>query len=99
MAFAVEGEVPVEVAVVAVLLQELGTLDGGIEPFLTGLDGVVELGEHPHFAALQPDELVGVIDAAIAVEAGEVAAEVLVLAFVEPEGDDAVKEFGLIELG
>ena len=96
MAFAVEGEVPVEVAVVAVLLQELGSLDGGVEPFLTELHGVIELGEHPYLAALQPDELVGVIDAAVAVEAGEIAAEVLVLGLVEPEWDHAVEKFGFV---
>ena len=93
VAFAVEGEVPVEVAVVAVLLQELSTLNGGVEPLLAGLHGVVELGEHPHLAALHPHEFVGVIDVADAVEAGEIAAELGVLAFVEPEGNGAVKQF------
>ena len=35
VSLAVKGKVPVEVAVVTVLLQELGTLYGGIQPFLT----------------------------------------------------------------
>ena len=82
----------------AVLLQELGTLDGGVEPLLAGLHGVVEFGEHPHLAALHPHELIGVIDVAYAVEAGEIAAELGVLAFVEPEGDHAKEELRAILL-
>ena len=35
MTLAVECKVPVEVAIVTILLQELGTLDGGIQPLLT----------------------------------------------------------------
>ena len=76
---AVEGEIPVELPVVAVPLQELGTLDGTVEPLLPFLHLVVERGEHPHFAALHPDEFVGVEHLARTVKAGEVAAELLVL--------------------
>ena len=81
-----------------ILLQELGTLNGGLEPLLTGLHGVVEFREHPYFAALQPDELIGVVNRAVAVEAGEVATELGVLGFVEPEGDHAKEELRAILL-
>ena len=80
----------------AVLLQELCTLHGTVEPLLPLLHFVVEGGEHPYFPALEPDELVGVEHAAVAVEAGEVAAKLLVLRLFEPEGDDLVEEFALV---
>ena len=99
MSLAVERKVPVKLPVVAVLLEELGTLYGAFEPFGAFLHLVVECGEHPHLAALQPHELVGVEDAAVAVEAGEVAAELLVLRLVEPEGYHFVEQFGAILRG
>ena len=94
--FAVEGEVPVELAVVPVALQKLGTLYGAVEPFLPLLHLAVEGGEHPYFAALQPDEFVGVEHVALAVEAGEVAAVLLVLRLLQPEGDYLVEQLAAV---
>ena len=79
MAFTVEGEIPVEIAVVSVFLQELSTLDGAVEPFLALFYFVVQRGEHPHFAALQPDEFVRVEDVSFTVKAGEITAVFQVL--------------------
>ena len=95
----VDGEVPVEVAVVTVALEKFGALYGGVEPFLAGFDFVVEGGEHPYFAALEPDEFVGVEDGAVAFEAGEVASVLGVDAVLEPEGHNAVEEFALVLSG
>lgn len=77
--FAVEGEIPVQVAVVAVLLEKFCTLDSAVKPFLALLYFIIERGEHPHFAALHPDKLVGIVDRTVSVKAGEVAAELFVL--------------------
>ena len=98
MAFAVEGKVPVEVAIVTVFLKELSTLNGSIKPFLTRLHSVVELGEHPHFAALHPNELIGIVNRAVAIKAGEIAAKLLILGLVEPERNHAVKKLRAIQL-
>lgn len=46
---------------------------GGLQPFWAVFDLVVEHGEHPYFASLEPYELVCVIYTSVAVEAGEVA--------------------------
>ena len=99
MAFAVEGEIPVELAVVTVALEKFGALYGGVEPFLAGFDFVVEGGEHPYFAALEPDEFVGVEDCSVAFEAGEVASVLGVDTVLEPEGHNAVEEFALVLSG
>ena len=95
----VDGEVPVEVAVVTVALEKFGALYGGVEPFLAGFDFVVEGGEHPYFTALEPDEFVGVEDGAVAFEAGEVASVLGVDTVLEPEGHNAVEEFALVLSG
>ena len=81
-----EGEVEVVVAVVAEFFQEIGPLPGTGEPGLVFLYLIIKHGEHPYFAALQPDKLVRVEDAAVAVEAGEVSAVLKVLRFFQPEG-------------
>ena len=53
----------------AVFLQELRTLQSTLEPLGAFFHLVIEHREKPHLAALQPDELVGVVDAAVAFEA------------------------------
>ena len=82
----------------AVFLEELGTLHGAIQPFLPLLHGIVKLGKHPHLAALQPYELVGIINGAVAVEAGEIASHLAVLRIVKPEGQYFVEQLGLVLL-
>ena len=98
MALTVDGEVPVVVAVVTVFLQELGPLHGAVQPFLPLLHRVVELGKHPHLPALQPDKFIGIIHAAVAVQAGEVAPHLVVLRVVKPEGQHLVKQLRLVLL-
>ena len=93
LAFTGDGEVPVEVAVVAVFFHEFSAEDGGVKPFLTFFNLVVEHGEHPYFTALEPHEFVGVEHTAVAFEAGEVAAILFVERVVEPERQDVVEEF------
>ncbi len=64
---AVQTEVPVVVPVVAVALQEVCSVQGTFQPLRPGLELVVELGEGPYLAGLQPEELIGVIDLSPAV--------------------------------
>ena len=78
-AFARQRKIPVVVAVVAVFAQELGSLHGAFEPFGTTLHLVIEHGEHPHFTTLQPDEFVGIVDAAVTIETRKIAAEFPIL--------------------
>ena len=99
MSFAVEGEVPVEVAVVPISLEELGSVDGGIEPLLPFLYLVVKGGEHPYLATLEPDELVGIEHLTVALKAGEVATILAVYTLFHPEWHHAVEEFALVLLG
>jgi len=98
VSFAVEGEVPVEISVVAVGLQEFSTLNGTVQPLLFGLNSVVELGKHPYFAALQPHEFVSIVNAAVTTETSKITTELCVLTLIEPERDHAVQEFRLIKL-
>ena len=60
---------------------------------MTLLYDVVEFGEHPHLTPLQPDELVRVINTSVTIKTGEVAAEIMVLALVKPERNNAVEKF------
>ena len=59
---------------------------------------VVEFGEHPNFASLHPDKLVGVVHVALAIEAGEVSTALFVLRLFKPEGDNLVEQFVAILL-
>ena len=57
-----DGEEHAPVAVEAVAHDEVVNVAGGIQPGLALFNFVVELGEHPEGAALQPHGLVGVED-------------------------------------
>ena len=83
----------------AIPLEELGSLDGGVEPLLPLLYLVVEGGEHPNLAALEPDELVGVEHLTVALKAGEVAAKLGVYTLFHPEGHHSIEELALVLLG
>ena len=91
MTFAVEGEIPVELAIVAILFQKFCALNGCVEPLLALLHLIIQRGEHPDLAALQPNEFVGVEDGAIALKAGEISAILEVLRLLQPEGHDFVQ--------
>ena len=91
MTFAVEGEIPVELAIVAILFQKFCALDGRVEPLLALLHLIIKRGKHPYLAALQPNEFVGVEDGAIALKAGEISAILEVLRLLQPEGHDLVQ--------
>ena len=106
MALSVQRKVPVQLPIVAVFLQELGALYGSIQPLLSDPlqlplygESVIEFGEHPNFAALKPDELVGVIDLAVSLDAGEVPTELFVYTVLHPEGHHPVQQFALILSG
>jgi hypothetical protein len=96
-ALAGEGEVAAAVGVEDVGFEEFGAAAGGGEPGGALLDGVVEAGEGPELAAVEPDVLAGVIERAVAVEAGEVAAMEGVEGMAQPERDDRVEEVLLVE--
>ena len=86
-----DGEEHPSVAVEAVAHDEVIYVPGGRKPFRARLDLVVELGEHPQGPALQPHGLVGVEDAAVAIEGIELAAMLAVKRVIQPEGDDLVE--------
>ena len=94
-----EREIEVVVPVMAVLLQEAGALLGAGEPGRILLHLVVQHGEHPDLPALQPDELVGVEDASVPVQASEIPAVLQVLGFLQPERQHAAVELLAIALG
>ena len=94
--FARQRKIPVVVAVVAVFAQELSPLHGAFEPFGATLHLVIEHGEHPHFTPLQPDEFVGIVDAAVTIETRKIAAEFPILRFFEPERQYAIQQFGFV---
>lgn len=48
-------------------------MDGNLKPLLILLNLVVDHAEEPDLPGLEPDKLVGVIDVAELIEAGEVA--------------------------
>lgn len=96
LAVARQREIPVEVAVVPVLLQELRALYGGLKPLAALFHLVVQRGEHPHFAPLQPDELIGVVDLTVALDAREIASILTVYASLHPEGHDSVQQLTLV---
>ena len=77
----------------AVFLEKLSALHSCIQPGLLTVKTVVEHCEHPDFAALKPDEFVRVIDATVPVKAGEIAPELLILGFLEPEREHILEEF------
>ena len=91
-----EREIPVVVAVVAVFAQELAALSGTFEPFGTILHLVAQHREEPYLASLQPDELVRIVDAAVAIQATEVASALLVLGVLQPEGQYVIEKFGFV---
>ena len=93
-AFARQRKIPVVVAVVAVFAQELAALSGTFEPFGTILHLVAQHREEPYLASLQPDELVRIVDAAVAIQATEVASALLVLGVLQPEGQYVIEKFG-----
>ena len=94
--FAIEREVPVQVAVVSVFLQELGSLNGSIKPLLLLLHFVVKRCQHPYLAALQPNELVGIIDLAVSFDAGEITTELFVYTVLHPERHHPLQQFALV---
>lgn len=98
-AVAREREIPVVIAVMAVFLQELRTLQSTLEPLGAFFHLVIKHREKPHFTALQPDELVGVVDAAVAFEAGEIPPVLFILGVFEPKRQDAVQQLRLILAG
>ena len=49
-------------------LQKLPSLNGTFQPFITLLHLVVQHREKPYFPALEPDELVRIINAAVPVK-------------------------------
>ena len=89
-------EVEVVVAVVAVFLEELGALDGGVQPFLLFSEFVAKHREQPDLTPLKPDELVCVVDTSVSVKAGEVATIFLVDGIVQPERKDTVQKLCLV---
>ncbi len=94
----VGGELEVDAPVVAegVFAQEIGARARHRQPRGPLLDRPVELGEHPRLPPLQPDVLGRAVDAAVAVEAVEVAAVRGVGAVALPEREHALEEFGLV---
>ena len=96
LAFAGEAEVNVALLRIGVLAEELDAGFRKFEPFLAFFHGVVEAGEGPGGAAVHPDVFAGVVDCALTVEAGEESAVLAVRGVVEPEGNDAVVELGVV---
>ena len=84
------------VAVVAIFFEELSAADCSIEPLLTLFYIVVQHGEHPHLASLQPDEFIGIEYFAFAIQACKIAAELFVNRVIEPEWENIVEEFAAI---
>ena len=82
----------------AVLVQEFRSLAGAGEPFGILLHLVVQHGEHPHLPALQPDELIGIEHAAVAVQAGEIPAIFGILRLFQPERKHLPVQFVAIAL-
>ena len=67
-----EREIKVVMAVVAILFQKFRPLHGTGKPVRILLHLIIQHGEHPDLPALQPDELVGIKDTAVPVQAGEI---------------------------
>ena len=93
-AVAGDGEEHPAVGVEAVPFEELHARPRSREPLLPRLDLRAQRREQPAEAALEPDALVVVVDAAVAVEAGDHAAVLAVEAVGHPEGDAVVEQAG-----
>ena len=96
---AVKCEVPVTLAVTSFLGAEVKSQASGLEPFRPGIDLVVECAEGPDLACLKPYEFVRIVDLSVSVQAGEIAAILLVQRILEPERDNILKEIVLVLLG
>ena len=82
----------------AVFLQEFPSLQSTVKPLLLSPDTVIQHGEQPHFPALEPDELVRVIDTSVPVQTAEITPILFVLRMFKPERQDRIHQFILILL-
>ena len=102
VAFGGDGEMQLAGEVRTAVVEEVGARQRRLEPLRTRLDGIVEVGEGPSRAALEPDGLVGVEQFAFSAEGGMDAAMLTVEAVLQPERDDVLQEpvpIGTDELG
>ena len=93
-----DGEEHAAVGIKAVLNNEVEDVARGVQPFAAALDFVVQFGEHPEGAALQPHRLVAIEDAAVAIKRVELTAMLPIQRVIQPKGDDLVKKLVAIDL-
>ena len=77
---------------------ELSPLDCDIQPFLLLLNPVVKHRESPDLSALQPHELISIINLSLFIDAGEEPSIFLIDRVLLPERNNLFKELFFVQL-
>jgi len=85
-------EIKVAITVTSVFLKEGCSGQCRFQPFLSFLNVVEEVTEHPYLSSLEPDELVRVIYLSVTVKACEIASPFTIRRVLHPEWNDVIQQ-------